>query len=520
MVFTAISEIAVLSILTPVMNAYFSDEKFVSWITLDVSRTTGLLIAMFLILVANTLRVINVFNIIRYAYNITNNLSDYIFTNVSNAKLSWIVSKVPEDVTSIYLKINTITTSVLIPSLNAINSSILASLIFMYLIYFYFLQTIIFLVFLGTIVYLLSRFVRMRLVANSGVINKALNQVAQMNINFISDHKFILQNTQLSEVEQKFKGNYKRLVSKQAENAIYSGAPRYIIEGIALILVLFTLVLVEYVVGRQEALETIVVFGYAGLKTLPAVQNGYNAWSSIKGNTQLLSEVIDYSKIPSRSVLRTLRDFDTRVNNFSVKLKVCINQKWKDFHFNIKGGEQLQLTGPSGCGKSTFLNSIAGFATDPCNDVLLNGVNYSYGEYAEKIWAMSRFVDQRSFYPTGDIKAFCDPKNELSTQDFQEILKIVCLDGAFSNSEIPVQFDGRSSNVSGGQLERLFIARALVTRPKILFLDEATSGVDRFTEARLFENIRNWCPEITIVLISHSPHVEGFRKVNFFELEQ
>ena len=66
------------------------------------------------------------------------------------------------------------------------------------------------------------------------------------------------------------------------------------------------------------------------------------------------------------------------------------------------------------------------------------------------------------------------------------------------------------SRISGGQKQRISIARALMSDPKVLILDEATSGLDKNTEAKIFENLRNISKKNSIIVISHNPDLRQY----------
>ena len=83
-----------------------------------------------------------------------------------------------------------------------------------------------------------------------------------------------------------------------------------------------------------------------------------------------------------------------------------------------------------------------------------------------------------------------------------EILKIVCLEAEFGN-QIDRNIGEMGIKISGGQKQRLAIARAILKKPQILILDEATSGISKQLEEEIFENIKKYLPDITIIMVTH-----------------
>ena len=91
--------------------------------------------------------------------------------------------------------------------------------------------------------------------------------------------------------------------------------------------------------------------------------------------------------------------------------------------------------------------------------------------------------------------------DEKNTLDFKKLLEIVCLDKEFI--DINKNVGELGGKISGGQKQRLAIARAIFKKPQILILDEATSGIDKMTEKKIIDNIVNFIPDITILMVTH-----------------
>jgi ABC-type multidrug transport system fused ATPase/permease subunit len=97
------------------------------------------------------------------------------------------------------------------------------------------------------------------------------------------------------------------------------------------------------------------------------------------------------------------------------------------------------------------------------------------------------------------------PKDSLSAEAIYNILQNVELESFVRglDRELETQVGERGSKLSGGQRQRLGIARALVTKPKILILDEATSSLDAETEAAISDSLLNIRNSVTIIVIAH-----------------
>ena len=175
----------------------------------------------------------------------------------------------------------------------------------------------------------------------------------------------------------------------------------------------------------------------------------------------------------------------------------------KDFSLSVRPGQWVALVGVSGSGKSTIAKLVSGLCEPWEGQICFDGVPLREIE-PDLLRGSLAVVDQ-------DIVLFEDTIDQnirlwdLSIKDYEVIMAARDADIHEDILAREARYNGRimqrGQNFSGGQLQRLEIARALASEPTVLVLDEATSALDARTEAHVVEAIRN--REITCIVVAH-----------------
>lgn len=173
------------------------------------------------------------------------------------------------------------------------------------------------------------------------------------------------------------------------------------------------------------------------------------------------------------------------------------------FSFHLNSGETIAFVGPSGCGKSTISKVISGLYRPWGGQILLDGVSVAHIP-KECMTASIATVSQNITLFTGSIRDNLTMWNKaILEEDMIMAAKDACIHDFIISC--PGGYDysltENATNISGGQRQRLEIARALATKPSILIMDEATSALDPIIEKQVMDNIkRRGC---TCVIVAH-----------------
>jgi len=161
-------------------------------------------------------------------------------------------------------------------------------------------------------------------------------------------------------------------------------------------------------------------------------------------------------------------------------------------------GDRILLQGPSGSGKSTLFRTLAGI--------------WPYAEGVVDLPADSMFLPQRAYFPNGPLRdalAYPEATHRYSDAELQQALHDALLPHLANALDTA---DAWSQKLSGGEQQRLAIARVLLKQPRWLFADEATSALDEAAETTLYQRL---CDMVAsrggaLVSIAHRPGVAAF----------
>ena len=195
---------------------------------------------------------------------------------------------------------------------------------------------------------------------------------------------------------------------------------------------------------------------------------------------------------------------DIEINNidfrYGYRKKVLNN-----FSMFIKNKEKVALVGSSGSGKTTIVKLLMKFYNIEKGEIKINSFNLndiSIQQIREKV----AYISQESYFFTGTIKEnLLIGNSEATEEDMINICKKVYIHDFIM--QLPRKYDNslseKAMNLSGGQKQRLAIARALLKKPDILIMDEATSNLDSITEKAIEKTVKEFTNNITTIIIAH-----------------
>lgn len=169
-------------------------------------------------------------------------------------------------------------------------------------------------------------------------------------------------------------------------------------------------------------------------------------------------------------------------------------------------GELVAVTGPMASGKTSLLRVLGHLVEPSGGTVSFGGVPLPEADPAA-VHARIGFVPQRPVTLSGTLADNLRLGDDFDDAELLAACRVAALDGFVADAPdgLDTEVGERGSTLSGGQLQRLALARAVLRRPVVLLLDDVTSAVDVETERVLLERLRNWAGETAVVCSSHRP---------------
>jgi len=471
---------------------------------------------VFAVLLSGVCKVLMLIVGTRFAFSIGSELSIKAYSRTLNQPYLVHVGRNSSEVVSIIVtKVEDVVFRSIQPILQLITSTILVFVVSIFLIY---LNPIIAITAFGSIAtmyFIVSMFFYKKLEVDSENISRkkdSLVKIVNEGLGGIQD--VLLGKTQpfysklFSEVDVSMRRS-------QGSVIILSNIPRYIIESIGIIII--TVIAYGYSRG-EDALLLIPLLGAMALgaqRLLPAIQQIFGSWATITGNFVPLQDVLrlleqnQIERSNEKQGYLSKLNFDNFISLRSISFSYGKTSKpnLNEISLTIRKGSCVGLVGSTGSGKSTLVDIIIGLLRADTGIQSIDGVSLDTDEKLVAWQKNISHVPQKIFLSDSTIaeniafgKEVCDIDYELVRQ-------------AATNAEIsgfieslPQKYSTRVGEngvqLSGGQHQRIGIARALYKRTSVLVFDEATSALDSKTEKAIIERIRKM-KSVTIIMVAH-----------------
>ncbi|MDC0489182.1 ABC transporter ATP-binding protein/permease [Amylibacter sp.] len=412
---------------------------------------------------------------------------------------------------AIVVKTNLVIGGIVGPILNLIGSSVTSIGILTILIYIN--PIISFCVFIGfASVYILISLFLSRIVKRN---SETISSQATLMVQHLQEGLGGIKNIILNNSHNFFLARYNKSVSlKQkasAQNTFSAYCPKPILEILGMVLIAvfaYRLSLADNKI--QSAIPILGLLTLAAQRLLPAIQQSYAAYISVKSNKSVLKDIIFFLniKIPEHSKSSSI-GFEEEILVSDVSFRYSEKEPWilQNVNFSLKKNTTIGFFGTTGSGKSTLINIIMGLLDPSEGYIAIDGETIT-DKNKQRWFKCIAHVPQDIFLVDGTIEsniAYGIPEDEIDHLWLREVTKKANILNFIEASKdgFKTKVGESGLKISGGQRQRLGIARALYKKCDILILDEATSALDNETERKIMHEINALSSEMTILIVAH-----------------
>ena len=315
---------------------------------------------------------------------------------------------------------------------------------------------------------------------------------------------------------KKFDFNNSKFSESTKMRNILNSLPRIIIEFfIVVILVFIIFYMIKSSNDLSEVLISIGVFSFAAIKLMPSISLLTSQYQLMKYNipvVDVLFEEIKKANQKQNNLLKDKCNLNENFENLNFKdLSFGYENKNKDLfkkiNIEINKKDKIGIIGETGIGKSSFINLICGLFDDYSGKIFYNKKELRQNNL-DIYKSFFSYVPQHVYLLDDTILnniIFGVTERKINKKKIEKIIKIVELENTIN--QLPNKLDTivgeGGSKLSGGQIQRIGIARALYKDRSILILDESTSALDEKTEINILKSLFENYSEKTILVITH-----------------
>jgi ATP-binding cassette subfamily C protein len=348
------------------------------------------------------------------------------------------------------------------------------------------------------------------------------------SIRYIQDGIRNIKDLKIYGIENKFYNYFFYEAKKYSEieqNVNFlSAIPKYFIEFIGILVFICAFQLFAFLeFSSDDVIIIIGILAASALKILPSINRIMNSIIKIRYSLPSVNTIFKEIKITKKAGISyksqsILIKNSIVIKNLSFKHHNSSNYLFDKINMNIPTEKIIGLVGESGSGKTTLLDLILGLLKPTKGKIFFNDIDIfkNIRSWQDNIG----YVQQFSYFIQDSIKnniILGSKSDHINYDRINECLKIVGLKNIIKKlpRNIDTHINELGNNFSGGQKQRLSIARALYINPKILILDEATNSLDDNSEDIIIKNIISSQKNRSIIIVTHKKKLTKYCDIVF-----
>lgn len=340
-------------------------------------------------------------------------------------------------------------------------------------------------------------------------------KVAGLMTEMVEALKEVTLRGKLDEIQEVVSDNRRRATRARANISFLGSVPKYALESALIggfVLVGGT---AYFMGGVKEAILAIAVFAITGFKMIPALNSVQSSLNTASANQVYARDVVRHIRSAEEQAKRkTAPHPDTQIlpddprslilKNVSFRYPGASEDVLSGLNLEIPFGSSLAVVGPSGAGKSTLIDILLGLSIPESGELTIDGIPLN--DVLNQWRARVGYVPQKVALFDASIaqNVALTWRNDFDEEQVRKALERASLQELKeAGRDIDERLGERGAAISGGQQQRMGIARALYSDPLVIVMDEATSALDTATENRITESLHEMQGEVTFITVAH-----------------
>ena len=515
-------EILILSLLYPFINSFLdsstgSTESNLLMNFFGIKFEDVPLFLGIIIVIGAIIKITYVVSESRLSHKIGHNLGEKLFINTLN--LDYFEHKQNNSsffIALIVNKVNIVVYQGFLPIFRILNGLTLTLSVLVYLVFFQPILTTSIIIGITLLYLLYVMFIKSTISKSSHIVNDNQNLIIKIIQDSLGSIKEILLSRSYKVFSKEFSKASIEYKMAQSLLQIISNLPKLIIEPSVMLLFIISL----YFFKNSIDLASFVVVFLGLIRVLPSFQVVYYNFQTFYNG---LPSIIEFYNLLIKSPINYDNNNDLLLDNFSkiefksIDYKIDEKEIISDLNLELSSGQKIGIYGKSGSGKSTFIDLLMGLIDPVDGEIMIDGKTLD-SKLKNSWFSKIGHVKQDVFLIDDTIKkniAFGIEEELIDDDKVLKSLKLAGLDDMISDLENGIEslVGENGAFVSGGQRQRMGLARLFYFDKNVIVLDEATSALDYKTEASILDKIYSLNEKYTIIMISH--RIETLKRCDF-----
>ena len=477
------------------------------------------LIMLFLILFGNFISAVATWAKFKFVWNNNHNISLRLLRHYLYQPYSFFLNRNSSELTKDILnEVQTLSSGFLIPLMDFASRMLIIVVIVTMVLIVNPLITIIAIIILGGSYLLIYWLIRKRL----SIKGKGRLAANRERFKVVSEAFGGIKEVKASGREQFYLDKYTRpssLISNlQAWNALVGTIPKYVLESVAFgSVIALVLILLIFKGEAQNVIPVVTFFAFAGYRLMPAIQDVFQTSTQIKFNQATLDHIykeminIKTQPVTSNEIAGEPEPLEfkeqIRLESITFSYSSMGEKVLEDVNITIRKNQKVGIVGATGAGKTTLVDILLGLFIPEQGQIFVDDIKVN-ADNVRSWQKLIGYVPQQIYLSDDTISgniAFGIPDSSIDLNKVKKAASIARLDEFIER--LPEKYDSvvgeRGVRLSGGQMQRVGIARAVYDDPEVLILDEATSALDSITEKEFMEALEAAAAVKTLVIIAH-----------------